>query len=132
MCKLHTLILSALAPGRHSAQTLTMASCSAIARAVRQLSPVTKCTAKPRRAKAATTPRASGLSGSVTARTATMVPDTATMIHVQQLPCRRQPAFVRRLCLSRQQQRSDTLEMTTLMYMRKLPWRQHLPPFRSL
>ena len=87
-----TLILSALAPGRHSAQTLTMASCSAMARAVRQLSPVTRWTARPRLASAATTPRASGFSGSVTASTARMLPLTATMMHVQQLACRQSRA----------------------------------------
>ncbi len=83
-----TLILSDLALGRHSAQTLGMASCSATARAVRQLSPVTKWQVMPMRCSAAITPLASAFKGSLMASTPEMWPPMATMMHVQQSLCK--------------------------------------------
>ncbi len=80
--QVRALTTAALPAGRHSAVTLVMASRAAMARAVRRLSPVTRWHLTPRCSSAATTPRASGLSGSNRAIAAASTPFTATKMHV--------------------------------------------------
>ena len=67
-----------------------MPSWEEMARATRQLSPVTMWHAMPRCARAATTPRASGLMGSLMASTAARLAPRATITHVQHWSCRHQ------------------------------------------
>ena len=73
---------AAFPAGRFSAVTCWMASRDAMAAAVRRLSPVARWHVMPRRCSAATTPRASGFSGSNSAMVAARQPSRATMTHV--------------------------------------------------
>mmetsp|Transcript_10714 Transcript_10714/g.44942 ORF Transcript_10714/g.44942 Transcript_10714/m.44942 type:complete len:360 (+) Transcript_10714:382-1461(+) len=86
---LSSSIFAAFPAGDTSACTDTIPHSAAIARAVCQLSPVTKCDSTPMRLSAATTPAASGRMGSVMASAPTTSLFIATSTHVCASLCTR-------------------------------------------